>query len=66
MATRSGLSPACAGLAAEPFELAGTPGGNGLGLAISRAIAEAHSGTLSCTEPDGTGARFVLRLPRLG
>ena len=43
--------------------LDGQHGGNGLGLAISRSIAQAHSGTLSCAEPDGTGARFVLRLP---
>jgi len=39
-------------------------GGNGLGLAIARGIATAHSGTLSCAEPVGQGARFRLRLPR--
>jgi two-component system sensor histidine kinase KdpD len=38
--------------------------GVGLGLAISRAIAQAHGGTvLGVTRPDG-GARFILRLPR--
>jgi two-component system, OmpR family, sensor kinase len=38
-------------------------GGNGLGLAISRAIAVEHGGTLVCEEK-GYGARFVLRLPQ--
>ena len=45
---------------------------SGLGLSISRQIAEAHGGTIWAenrteTEPDGTlrvtGARFVVRLP---
>jgi signal transduction histidine kinase len=39
-------------------------GGNGLGLAIARSIATAHSGTLTCADPVGPGARFQLRLPR--
>ncbi|MEO5863323.1 MAG: ATP-binding protein, partial [Burkholderiales bacterium] len=40
-----------------------TPG-VGLGLAICRAIANAHGGTIHGeTRPDG-GARFILRLPR--
>jgi signal transduction histidine kinase len=38
--------------------------GNGLGLAIARSIATAHSGTLTCDAPDGQGARFQLWLPR--
>jgi len=40
----------------------GTPG-MGLGLYIVRAIAEAHSGTVSVGDADGGGARFVLDLP---
>lgn len=38
--------------------------GNGLGLAIARGIATAHSGTLTCEEPEHQGARFRLWLPR--
>lgn len=38
--------------------------GNGLGLAIARGIARAHSGTLTCTGPAGEGACFLLQLPR--
>ncbi|MFG1683333.1 sensor histidine kinase [Nonomuraea sp. NPDC049269] len=38
-------------------------GGTGLGLSIAREIAEAHGGTLT-VEDSGTGARFVLQIPR--
>ena len=37
-------------------------GGSGLGLSISKALAEAHGGTLVCL-PNSGGARFELRLP---
>ena len=40
-----------------------TPG-VGLGLAICRAIVEAHGGTIRGMNRDGGGARFVIRIPR--
>jgi two-component system sensor histidine kinase KdpD len=39
--------------------------GAGLGLAISRAIVEAHGGTIHAQRRDGRGARFVVTLPLL-
>jgi heavy metal sensor kinase len=38
-------------------------GGAGLGLALSRAIAESHGGTLELVKSDPTGATFRLILP---
>ena len=38
-------------------------GGNGMGLAICRRIAEAHGGTLWVESQEGEGARFCLRIP---
>lgn len=38
-------------------------GGTGLGLAMSRAIAEAHDGSLSVRSTVGTGTTFTLELP---
>ena len=41
------------------------PGGSGIGLALSRQIAEAHSGSLSlANRQDRTGCEAILRLPR--
>jgi signal transduction histidine kinase len=40
-----------------------TRGGAGLGLAIVRAIAEAHGGSAAIADRDGTGTAVKLRLP---
>jgi two-component system, OmpR family, sensor kinase len=41
-----------------------TPGrSSGLGLAIVRAVAEAHGGSVTLDDADGGGARFRIRLP---
>jgi signal transduction histidine kinase len=42
-------------------------GSSGLGLAIARAVAESHQGSVTLEPPlDGRGARFVVRLPADG
>jgi signal transduction histidine kinase len=38
--------------------------GTGLGLVISRAIAEAHGGTIEVRSEEGAGACFRIELPR--
>jgi len=38
-------------------------GGNGLGLAISRAVVEAHGGTIEVSSEENAGTTFRVRLP---
>lgn len=38
-------------------------GGAGLGLAIARWIARAHDGDIELGDSDGTGTKFIIRLP---
>ena len=42
---------------------AGTAGGAGLGLAIAKAIVEAHGGTMTVSSASDQGTRFTLVLP---
>jgi signal transduction histidine kinase len=46
------------------FTTRGDRRGTGLGLALARAVVEAHAGTIRAESPVGGGARFVVRLPR--
>ncbi|MCC6645990.1 MAG: HAMP domain-containing histidine kinase [Polyangiaceae bacterium] len=57
-----GVSDADAARVFEPF-VSGREGGSGLGLAVCKAIADAHGGALSLGRSDAGGARFVLTLP---
>lgn len=40
------------------------PSGIGLGLAISKAIVDAHRGTITCQSVPREGSTFTVRLPR--
>jgi signal transduction histidine kinase len=46
----------------EPF-FTTKPSGTGLGLAVSRAIAQAHGGDVTVGESPLGGALFTLRIP---
>lgn len=62
--TGSGVPQPLAGLLFEPF-VSGAPAGvaTGLGLAVSRQLAEAAGGTLTQTTQGAAGTCFELRLP---
>jgi two-component system, LuxR family, sensor kinase FixL len=57
-----GVPPALAPRLFEPF-FTTKPEGTGLGLAMSRTIAESHGGTLQFRANAPTGACFVMKLP---
>ena len=59
----SGVSPEARARMFEPF-FTTKPGGTGLGLAVSRAIARAHRGDIGVGTAERGGAVFTLRLPR--
>jgi signal transduction histidine kinase len=65
-----GISPEHQSRIFEKFGRTTVPGstkpGTGLGLFISRSIAEAHGGTLDVSSAPGEGATFVLTLPAVG
>lgn len=49
----------------EPFVTHGKKGGTGLGMAIARAVVEAHGGSIGFTTETGKGTTFTVRLPCL-
>jgi PAS domain S-box-containing protein len=60
--TGPGVDPSLLPRIFDPF-VSGKEGGLGLGLAVSRRIAEDHGGRLAAENRPGVGACFVLRLP---
>jgi len=57
-----GIPADCIGRIFEPF-FTMRPDGTGLGLAVVRAVVEAHHGSVWVDSPPGQGACFGLRLP---
>jgi signal transduction histidine kinase len=47
----------------QPFWRGADSNSSGLGLAIARAIVEAHAGSIRVTGTEGGGATFVVELP---
>jgi signal transduction histidine kinase len=60
--TGPGLSPEIRAAAFEPYRTT-KPGGNGLGLATTRRIVEAHGGRVEALDAPGGGACFRITLP---
>jgi two-component system sensor histidine kinase BaeS len=66
--TGSGIAPADLAHVFERFYRAdvarsGEQGSSGLGLAIAKALVEAHGGTIAAASEPGKGATFSIRLP---
>jgi signal transduction histidine kinase len=60
-----GLPPELGSQIFDPF-ITSKETGLGLGLSICKRIAEAHGGTITCSNRPGRGAEFVVRLPPTG
>jgi signal transduction histidine kinase len=60
--TGPGMPPDVLAKVFKPFYTT-KPGGNGLGLPITRKIIEAHGGTLEIQSEAGRGTKFTLHLP---
>lgn len=60
----SGFAPEDIARAFDPF-FSRRPGGTGLGLGIAKKFAEAHGGSLKCSNAPEKGAVLELRLPHI-
>lgn len=60
--TGPGMPPEVMAKVFKPFYTT-KPGGNGLGLPITRKIIEAHGGTLEVQSEAGRGTKFTIHLP---
>jgi two-component system sensor histidine kinase KdpD len=58
-----GIDPVELATIFEPFQRAGGSSSTGIGLAICKAIVEAHSGAITAANVDDGGARFSFTLP---
>ena len=58
-----GIDPGDLNFIFEGFRSGGPRPGTGMGLAITKAIAEAHGGTVDAQSPPGGGTRIGIRLP---
>jgi len=63
--TGTGLDPQAAERIFEPY-YSTTPGGTGLGLALTRRIVRAHGGTIQAAGRPGEGTTFTITLPLAG
>jgi signal transduction histidine kinase len=48
----------------EPFVTHGKPNGTGLGMAIAKAVVDAHHGRITVESTPGSGTRFRITVPR--
>jgi signal transduction histidine kinase len=58
-----GIKPEQVELVFQPFWRGADSKSSGLGLAIARAIVEAHGGSIGLVDTHGPGATFEVRLP---
>ena len=60
-----GIDPEQFSVIFEPFRSGAIAGTSGIGLAICKAVVEAHDGTITAGDSPTGGARFTVVLPRL-
>src|SRR5438477_11197105 len=64
--TGTGIAPELLGALFEPFERYRDSHANGVGLAVTKAIVEAHGGQISVRSVVGKGTTVDIRLPKPG